>query len=202
MPKAKAPQPQPAKQQPKAAAPAAKPAAPAPKPKAPAPAAPPPKPAASDPFEALWQRFCVEANFSPETLEAEASVVREDIAKLEERLAERRADLEVITRRETNARDKMAALLKIGFSPDAVVSAMKVEFKGRKAVRKEKELEANDDEKAAVLDVLDREGQPLAEVAKHSGIDPKELLRVLTVLITAGKVKSQGERKGKVFMLA
>lgn len=199
MAKAKAPLPQPVKLQPKPAAPAPKAKAPAHEPK---PAPPAPKPP-QDPFEALWDRFCTEANFNPDSLEAEASIVREDIAKIEQRLAERREDLDAITRRQKTARDKMAALLKIGFGPEAVLSAMKVEFKARKGgVRKDKEPEATDDEKAAVLDVLDREGQPLSEIAKSTGRDPKELQRVLGALIAAGKVNALGERKARVYMLA
>jgi predicted Rossmann fold nucleotide-binding protein DprA/Smf involved in DNA uptake len=180
-------------------------------PSKPAPAAARTKAAAAQPatekdpaFDALWGRFCVEANFNPETLEAEAAVVREELARLEERLAEKNEELDTITRREGTARDKMAALLKVGFGSEAVLSAMKVEFKARKAPlrAKEKELDVGDEEKTAVLDVLDREGQPIAEVARHTGRDPKELQRILNALAAEGKVVTQGERKGKLYILA
>jgi hypothetical protein len=199
MAKAKAPQKHSPKVEEAAAAPRAK--APAPQP-APAPKAPAAH--VNDPgFEPLWERFCLEANFNPESLESEASVVRQDIAKLEERLAEKRDELDLITRREKTARDKMSALLKVGFGPEAVLSAMKIEFKAKKAtLRKEKEPEATEQEKAAVLDVLDREGQPLSELVKHTGGDAKELARVLQSLVAEGKVLTQGERKAKIFMLA
>ncbi|MBI5533536.1 MAG: hypothetical protein HY898_12530 [Deltaproteobacteria bacterium] len=197
MAKAKAPQTQPAKTHAKAPAAPARPK-PAPAPKA------PPAPAEDPVFGPLWERFCAEANFNPETLELEASVIREEIAKLQERVAEKQSELDAITHREKTARDKMTALLKVGFSPEAVLSAMKVEFRGKKAAArvKEKEVEVGDDEKAAVLDVLDREGQPLSEVVKHTGRDPKDIQRVLTALVADGKVNTQGERKAKLFMLA
>ena len=164
----------------------------------------PPESEGDQAFDALWGRFCIEANFNPESLEAEAAVVRDEIANLEERLAEKTSELELITRRESTARDKMATLLKVGFSHEAVLSAMKIEFKAKKAaVRpKEKELEVADEEKTAVLDVLDREGQPITEIARHTGREGKDLQRILNALAAEGKVITQGERKSKLFMLA
>lgn len=164
---------------------------------------PPPAPETPE-VEPLWDRFCAEASFNPETLEVEASAIREEIAGLEERIAEKQSELEEITHREQTARDKMTALLKVGFSADAILSAMKVEFRAKKPVSrvKEKEVEVGEDEKVAVLDVLDREGQPLAEVARHVGRDAKEVQRVLVALVTEGRVNTQGERKGKLFMRA
>lgn len=152
---------------------------------------------------ALWDRFCAEASFSAESLESEASVIRDEIAGLQARIAERQAELDEITHRETTARDKMTALLKVGFSAEAIISAMKVEFRAKKgpARVKEKEVEVGDDEKITVLDVLDREGQPLAEVARHVGRDAKEVQRVLLALVAEGRVSTQGERRSKLFML-
>lgn len=192
MPKAKTPHHQPTKPQAKAPA-AAMPMTTAPTPD---------EPAETPASDQLWERFCAEANFSPEAHEIEAGVIREEIAKLQERITEKQVELEGIMHREESARDKMTALFNAGFSAEAVLSAMKVEFRAKKAPGriKEKEVGAGDDEKAAVLDVLDREGQPVTEIAKHLERDPKDVYRVLTALVADGKVNTQGERRGKLFM--
>jgi len=154
-----------------------------------------------DAFDFLWERFTVEANFNTEILEAEAEVVREEITRLEARIAEKKEELEAILRRDKTARDMLTMMLTAGFSHDAIISAMKVEFRAKKPV-KLKEPEVNDDEKQVVLDVLDREGQPLQEVVKTSGREAKDVQRILGALVAEGKVVTQGEKRARIYMLA
>lgn len=186
---------------------------PKPQPKAqpePQPASPQPAPAtatatatAQDPgFDTLWERFTVEANFSQDILDAEAEVIREEIARLEARIEDKRKELDAIVRREKTARDMLTMMLTAGFSHDAILSAMKVEFRAKKAARKDKEPEVNDDDKQSVLDVLDREGQPLQEIVKTSGREAKDVQRVLLALVSEGKVVTQGEKRARIYMLA
>ena len=152
--------------------------------------------------EQLWERFCTEAGFSAEVLELEGDALREEIASLEARIAEKRTELEEVTHREETARTKLAALVEFGFSPEAALSAMKVEFRPKRAAgrAKGKEVEVGQDEKAAVLDALDREGQPLPEIARILGRDPKDVQRALLALVAEGKAATQGERRGKIYM--
>jgi len=182
---------------------------PKPQPKAqpePQPASPQPAPASAPAqdsgFDALWERFTVEANFSQDILDAEAEVIREEIARLEARIEDKRKELEAIVRREKTARDMLTMMLTAGFSHDAILSAMKVEFRAKKAARKDKEPEVNDDDKQSVLDVLDREGQPLQEIVKTSGREAKDVQRVLLALVSEGKVVTQGEKRARIYMLA
>lgn len=168
----------------------------------PVPSTPKTPSAPQEAFDALWERFTVEANFSTEILEAEADVIREEITRLEERIAEKRVELEAILRRDKTARDMLTTMLTAGFSYDAIISAMKVEFRAKKPAKKDKEPEVNDDEKQVVLDVLDREGQPLQEVVKTSGREPKDVQRILGALVAEGKVVTQGEKRARVYMLA
>ena len=76
---------------------------PKPQPKAqpePQPASPQPAPASAPAqdsgFDALWERFTVEANFSQDILDAEAEVIREEIARLEARIEDKRKELDAI----------------------------------------------------------------------------------------------------------
>ncbi len=177
-----------------------------PKTKAPKPAAPPPP--AEDPlFVELWDRFRNEAGFVPEAMELEKQKVRDEITALEARIAEKRAGLDAIDHRETAARDQLKALISARLSPDAILSAMRIEYRVRKAAAPKgskhdaAEVIASDD-KEMVFSHLDAEGLSIADLKKLTGKDGSFLLSVLKALLAEGRIVKSGERASARYHLA
>ncbi len=175
-------------------------------PKAPKPAAPPPPPEDSL-FEDLWERFRNEAGFVPEAMEAEKQKVRDEIATLEARIAEKQALLDAIDRREASARDQLKALIAARLSPDAILSAMRIEYRVRKAAtpkqsRPEPSDAVSSDDKELVLSHLDAEGLSLADLKKLTGKDGPFLQTVLKALLQESRVVKSGERGQARYHLA
>lgn len=178
-----------------------------PKPKAPKPAAAPTPPAEDPLFLELWDRFRNEAGFVPEAMEMEKQKVRDEIAVLEAKITEKREALEAIDRRESAARDQLKALFSAKLSPDAILSAMRIEYRVRKATATKTPKEPSsdsvaDDDKELVFSHLDAEGLSIAELKKLTGRDGAFLQSVLKALVQEGKVVKSGERASARYHLA
>jgi len=182
----------------------AKPAKPAPAP-APSPA---PAPADDPVFVELWDRFRNEAGFVPEAVEGEKQKIRDEIASLEARIVEKRSMLDAIDCRESAARDQLKALIAARLSPDAILSAMRIEYRVRKApsVKATKpdagaETIAAED-KDLVFSHLDAEGLSLADLKKLTGKDGSFLQTVLKALLADNRIVKSGERAAARYHLA
>jgi hypothetical protein len=177
-----------------------------PKTKAPKPVAPPPP--VEDPlFLELWERFRNEAGFVPEAMELEKQKVRDEIAALEARIAEKRANLDAIDHKETAARDQLKALISARLSPDAILSAMRIEYRVRKAAApKPPKADASgsiaSDDKELVFSNLDAEGLSIADLKKLTGKDGSFLQSVLKALLAEGRIVKSGERGAARYHLA
>ncbi|MCU0693270.1 MAG: hypothetical protein MUF54_17905 [Polyangiaceae bacterium] len=170
-----------------------------------------PKPAPKpddDALEELWKRFEEEAGLTADYIETEKQKLRDDIQALEERLADRKTALADLENRSEDARQKMKALLSARLSEEAILTAMRVEYKiKRPPPARPKRTDAlepppADDEKQMVLDHLDAEGLSIAEIKKLTDKDSASLGRTLKSLIEDGKVVRSGDGRAAKFHLA
>lgn len=172
------------------------------------PKAEPAAPAEDPLFTELWERFRNEAGFVPEAMEQEKQRVRDDIAALEARVADKREALEAIDRRENAARDQLIALFAAKLSTEAILTAMRVEYKVKK-VSAPRALKTADsasdavvsDDKDLVLSHLDAEGLSLKELKDITGRDGQFLQAVLKTLVEEDKVSKTGDGKAARFHL-
>lgn len=191
----------PTKRQPAQTAKAARPAE-----KAPA-KQPAPKPAVdTDRYKDLWARFEEEAGFTGERLAQERQKILDDIASLEVRVQEKRDLLSAIDGRVEAARDQMRALLGAHLSDDAILSAMRVEYKVKR-VGAAKGGKATSDEPLAtedkqfVFDNLDAEGLSVNDLKRVTGKSARFLQSALHALLEEGRITKTGERGAARFHL-
>lgn len=155
-------------------------------------------------LESLWDQFKDEAGFSEESAEQERQKLREEIAMLEERIAEKRQAIEAIDQRAQAARAQLKALLLAKLSPDAILSAMRVEYKVRRPAAPRPRTstpEMGDDDKQLVLDHLDHDGLTVSELRKRTEKDLRFLRTALKSLVEEGRVRAEGEGSSTLYAL-
>jgi len=155
-------------------------------------------------FESLWLQFENEAGFSDGQLDDERVVLQEAIAALEARIAEKQEELAAVINRAESAKNQLRALLSARLSDDAILSAMRVEYKVRRTVvakpRKDGDPSSPSDvDKQFVLDQLDAEGLTVPELRKLTGRDLRFLRATLDSLVAEGRVIKDGEKAGAKF---
>lgn len=158
-------------------------------------------------FESLWAQVASEGALSPEAIERERVVLAEDIAALEATIAAKKESLAAIDNRVEVARAKVHALLTTGLSQEAILSAMRVEYRiarpaPTKAASTPKLAEVSDEDKALVLSHLDREGMTIADIKKLTEKDSAVLSAALKSLAAEGKIVRTGEGRGSKYALA
>jgi len=162
-------------------------------------------PVDGDRFEILWLQIEDEAGFSAGQISGERDKLHEDIAILETRIAEKKEELAAIERRVQAAQNQLRALLTARLSDDAILSAMRVEYRVKRSVgRPRKEFDAPspaDEDKQFVLDHLDSDGLTVPELKKLTKKDLRFLRTTLESLVDEGKVIKIGENAGAKFHL-
>jgi hypothetical protein len=158
-------------------------------------------------YQTLWSQFEQEAGFGAEAREQETAKLKEEIAMLEARIEEKKQAIAAIEQRETSAKEQMRALIRAKLGPEAILSAMKIEYKVKRApaprVPKPSTSEGTSEEdKELVLNHLDAEGLTMRELSKRTEKDSTFLQNVLKVLVDEGKVQKTGERTGARYALA
>jgi hypothetical protein len=97
-------------------------------------------------------------------------------------------------------------LLSARLSDDAILSAMRVEYKVKRAVPKAKKepdvAPTADTDKQFVLDQLDAEGLSVPDLRKLTGKDARYLRATLESLVADGKVAKTGDRATAKYHLA
>lgn len=151
-------------------------------------------------FEVLWHSFQEEAGLTEERLDQERQKLHEEIAALQAKIDEKNAALAAVEGRVDAAKQQMRMLIGAHLSDDAILSAMRVEYKvkrsgGAKAKKaKEPVPPPADEDKKYVLDHLDAEGLSIAELKKITEKDGRFLRAILEDLVREGKVVKSGER--------
>lgn len=157
-------------------------------------------------FADLWARFEDEAGLTRERLGEERQKLLDELAALQAKINEKQAALDDLDGREEAAKQQMRMLLGARLSEDAILSAMRVEYKVRKPVAKTKKSEpvpaAGDDDKTFVLDHLDTEGLSVADLKKITDKDARFLRAVLESLVEDGRVSKTGDRASAKYHLA
>jgi len=158
-------------------------------------------------FEVLWHRFEDEAGLTAERLDEERQRLQAEFDALQAKVEEKRAALAAVEGRVEAARQQMRTLLGARLSDDAILSAMRVEYKVRRSggakPKKAKEPlpAAGDEDKQFVLDHLDSEGLSVAELKKLTDRDSRFLRAALESLVQDGKVTKSGERASAKYHL-
>jgi hypothetical protein len=157
-------------------------------------------------FEVLWLQFEDEAGFTAGRLDDERTKLQEEIVALEAKIAEKKASLEAVESRVDAAKQQMRMLLSARLSDDAILSAMRVEYKVKRAVPKAKKepdvAPTADTDKQFVLDQLDAEGLSVPDLRKLTGKDARYLRATLESLVADGKVAKTGDRATAKYHLA
>lgn len=158
-------------------------------------------------FEVLWHQFEDEAGFTTGRLDEERQKLQQEILALESKIEEKKSALATVESRVDAAKQQMRLLLGARLSDDAILTAMRVEYKVRRLAPKAKKntesaAPAADGDKQFVLDQLDAEGLSIAELKKLTDKDPRFLRAVLDALVSEGKVVKSGERASAKFHLA
>jgi hypothetical protein len=167
-----------------------------------------PVPVDGERFEVLWHQFEDEAGFSTGRLDEERQKLQEEILALESKIAERKSALATVESRVDAAKQQMRLLLGARLSDEAILTAMRVEYKVRRVAPKPNKKSpdavapAADTDKQFVLDRLDAEGLSIAELKKLTDKDPRFLRAVLDSLVGEGKVVKSGERASAKYHLA
>jgi|GEM_PF-612626 hypothetical protein len=165
-----------------------------------------PVPVDGERFEVLWLQFEDEAGFTAGRLDDERTKLQEEIVALEAKIAEKKAALEAVESRVDAAKQQMRMLLSARLSDDAILSAMRVEYKVKRAVPKAKKepevAPAADTDKQFVLDQLDAEGLSVPDLRKLTGKDARYLRATLESLVADGKVAKTGDRATAKYHLA
>lgn len=159
-------------------------------------------------FESLWAQVASEGALSPEATERERLTLAEDIAALEATIAQKKEALDAIDNRQEIAKQKVRALLSTGLGQEAILSAMRVEYRIArptpvKSPSAPKALaEVSDEDKNLVLSHLDREGMTIADIKKLTNKDAAVLSAALKSLAAEGKIERTGEGRGSKYALA
>ncbi len=158
-------------------------------------------------FEVLWHQFEDEAGFSSGRLDEERQKLQDEILALESKIEERKSALATVESRVDAAKQQMRLLLGARLSDEAILTAMRVEYKVRRVAPKAKKspdavTPAADSDKQFVLDRLDAEGLSIGELKKLTDKDPRFLRTVLDSLVGEGKVVKSGERASAKYHLA
>jgi hypothetical protein len=159
-------------------------------------------------FDVLWHRFEDEAGLTSERLDQERQKLQDDIAALQAKIDEKNQALAAAEGRVDAAKQQMRLLIGARLSDEAILTAMRVEYKVRRVggakAKKDKEPlpPAADDDKQFVLDHLDAEGLSIAELKKLTDKDARFLKAALDSLVKEEKVVKSGERASAKFHLS
>ena len=157
-------------------------------------------------LDVLWHSFQEEAGLTEERLEQERQKLQEEIAALQAKIDEKNGALAAVEGRVDAAKQQMRVLIGAHLSDDAILSAMRVEYKVKRSSGTKKAKEplapAGDEDKQFVLDHLDAEGLSVAELKKITEKDARFLRSVLEQLVQDGKVIKDGERASAKYHLS
>ncbi len=166
-----------------------------------------PKEAVDEQFETLWQSFVADGSFSPEMIEKERQALRDEITALEEAITQKRERLAGIDQRTEAARNQMKVLMSAGLNHDAIISAMRVQYKharsqaSKASASSTKEIDVSAEDRELVLNNLDREGLSLSELRDRTEKESTYLSLVLKALVNDGKVEKVGAGRGSKYKL-
>ena len=158
-------------------------------------------------LESLWAQVASEGALSAEAIERERVYLAEEILAMEATLEQKKETLASIDNRRDIAKQKVKALLATGLGHEAILSAMRVEYRiaraaPAKAASTPKALaEVSEDDKNTVLSHLDREGMTIADIKKLTNKDSAVLSAALKALAAEGKIERTGEGRGSKYAL-
>ena len=139
---------------------------------------------------------------SDEVIAGERLQLEEEIQRLEELLAEKKKAVAALETRREEARKQLAAMLIAGLSDEAILSAMRTQYRARRSAghrsssSQEKSSGAVSDEaRQQVLDHLDTEGLTAGEIRKLVGPVSPTVTTVLKALVEDGAVLKEGTGK-------
>ena len=150
----------------------------------------------------IWDSLRVGTGFSDEVIAAEKERIQTKITELEQQIDEKKQLLKEVDKRRDSARKQLDAMLIAGLSDDAILSAMRVQYKvkrsagGRgKSASRGGAAAVTDEVRQQVLDHLDSEGLTAAEIRKQVGPVSPTVSTVLKALVADGAVIKEGEGK-------
>ncbi len=156
-------------------------------------------------FEILWLQFEDEAGFSTGRLDDERAKLQQEIAVLEAKIAEKKSCLQMVENQVDADKHQLKVLLSAKLSADAILTAMRVEYKNKRSAPKPKKDDVADspadEDKQFVLDQLDAEGLSISDLRKLTGKDARTLRITLEALVAEGKISKTGDRANAKYHL-
>ena len=158
-------------------------------------------------FEVLWLQFEQDAGLTSEHVNEERDRLLGELEQLEAKVAEKKLALEQVQQRVEAAKEQMRLLLDARLSDEAILTAMRIEHKVRRATPKAAKAgkssahEVSEEDKQEVLDHLDAEGLTLADLKTMTNKDGRYLRAVLEGLVADGKATKSGEKAAAKYHL-